>query len=147
LFRIFKLSRYVGESEILMAAMRASRPKITVFLVGVLTTIVIIGALMYMVEGPEHGFTSIPQSIYWAVVTLTTVGYGDIAPQTTLGKMLASGVMILGYGVLAVPTGIVTAEITQATRGGGRRCESCGAVGHHQISNYCHICGGELIGV
>src|SRR5687768_14720560 len=113
IFRIFKLSRYVGEGQNLARALKASQHKIIVFLLVVLTSVIIVGALMYVVEGPEYGFTSIPTSIYWAIVTMTTVGYGDIAPQTALGQTLASVVMILGYGIIAVPTGIVSAEMVQ----------------------------------
>ncbi|QOJ00699.1 MAG: ion transporter [Phycisphaeraceae bacterium] len=116
LFRILRLAEYVGESEHLAAALRASRPKIVVFVITLLTVVVILGAVMHLVEGPETGFTSIPQSMYWAVVTMTTVGYGDLIPTTPVGKMVASVVMILGYGLLAVPTGIVTSELTMRSR-------------------------------
>ena len=118
-FRILKLSRYLGEATVLTSALRASRFKIIVFVSTVLTLVVIIGSVMYLVEGAANGFTSIPVSIYWAIVTLTTVGYGDISPQTPLGQMLASALMIVGYGVIAVPTGIVTAELTRAAGQGG----------------------------
>jgi voltage-gated potassium channel len=111
IFRIFKLSRYVGEGQNLAKALNSSKHKIIVFLVTVLTSVIIFGALMYLIEGPKNGFTSIPISIYWAIVTMTTVGYGDIAPQTALGQTLASIIMILGYGIIAVPTGIVSAEM------------------------------------
>ncbi len=110
-FRILKLAQYVGEARVLVLALRAARFKITVFVFTVLTIVVIVGALMYLVEGPASGFTSIPAGVYWAVVTLTTVGFGDITPQTPLGQTLATVVMIMGYGIIAVPTGIVTAEI------------------------------------
>ncbi|HEX6178834.1 MAG TPA: ion transporter, partial [Thermoanaerobaculia bacterium] len=110
IFRVFKLTEYLHEAGFLMNALRASRRKIFVFLFTVITLVVLIGALMYMIEGPAHGFTSIPTAMYWAIVTLTTVGYGDLAPQTPAGKLLASFVMILGYAIIAVPTGIVTSE-------------------------------------
>jgi len=113
-FRILKLSRYLGEASVLTDALRAGRFKITVFLFTVLTIVVIVGSVMHLVEGGQNGFTSIPTSIYWAIVTLTTVGYGDIAPRTPLGKFISSALMIVGYGVIAVPTGIVTAELTRA---------------------------------
>lgn len=113
-FRVLKLYHFLGEAQILGRALRQSAAKITVFLGTVVTLIFIVGSLMYLIEGPEHGFTSIPVSIYWAIVTLTTVGYGDIAPQTVLGQMLASIVMIMGYGIIAVPTGIVSVELSRA---------------------------------
>ncbi len=113
-FRILKLAHYVHEARVLGTALQASREKIIVFLMAVLSLVIILGTIMYWVEGPENGFTSIPRSIYWAIVTLTTVGYGDIAPATPLGQFISSLVMILGYGILAVPTGIVTSELTHA---------------------------------
>ncbi|MEA3247376.1 MAG: ion transporter [Gemmatimonadota bacterium] len=144
-FRVLKLATYVSEAALLMRALRASRQKITVFLVGVVTLVITVGALMYLVEGAEHGFTSIPRSIYWAIVTLTTVGYGDVAPQTTLGQMLASLVMILGYGIIAVPTGIVTVEISAAARqAAGRRCPTCTVDGHAGDARFCRVCGAGL---
>jgi len=149
-FRVLKMGRYVRESSILTQALRASRQKITVFLVTVVSLVVIIGAIMYLVEGrvAESGFTSIPQSMYWAIVTLTTVGYGDISPQTVLGQFLASIVMVLGYGIIAVPTGIVSVELAEAARGqGGRRqlgCTACGATGHSSDALFCRRCGEEL---
>lgn len=146
IFRIFKLGRYVGEGEILMRAMRASRPKILVFLWTVLAIVVIVGSVMYLIEGEENGFTSIPVAIYWAIVTLTTVGYGDLAPQTTAGRVLASGLMIVGYGIIAIPTGIVSVELADAQR---RRvttqaCPSCGAQGHDPSARFCGQCGAML---
>ena len=130
----------------LHAALRASSRKIIVFLGGVLTVVLIVGALMYLVEGAENGFTSIPQSVYWAIVTMTTVGYGDLAPQTVLGKMLASAVMILGYGIIAVPTGIVTVEIAGALKHSTRTvaCRACGAEDHAVDADYCKYCGSKL---
>ncbi|PTA66892.1 ion transporter [Deinococcus arcticus] len=150
IFRVLKLVRYLSEASVLTQALRASLAKITVFLAVVLTLVVILGTLMYVVEGPEHGFTSIPTSIYWAIVTLTTVGYGDIAPKTPLGKALASGVMILGYGIIAVPTGIVTVGLTQAQRSARREaaqvmtCARCGLWPHEPDARYCRRCGEGL---
>lgn len=146
-FRILKASRYLGEAGILMRALRASREKIIVFLVTVLTLVLIIGSAMYLVEGPENGFDNIPIAIYWAIVTLTTVGYGDIAPGTALGKSLSAMVMILGYAIIAVPTGIVTTEISRASsqaRASEVRCASCGATGHAADAVHCRICGEPL---
>ena len=141
-FRIFKLSEYVAESEQLARALSASRRKISVFLTAVVALIVVIGAAMYLVEGPQNGFTSIPVSMYWAVVTLTTVGYGDLAPQTPFGRILASLVMILGYGIIAVPTGIVSAEIARS----GRRapCAACGSRPLDADARFCARCGTAL---
>lgn len=146
-FRLLKLSEYVAEADTLRHALRASRRKISVFISAVLLLVVIIGALMYVIEGEAHGFTSIPISIYWAIVTLTTVGYGDLSPRTPLGQMLASIVMILGYGIIAVPTGIVTVELTQAVRQrtiSRQSCPSCGAEGHDPDALYCKFCGATL---
>lgn len=146
-FRVFKLARYVGEASVLMRALRASRPKITVFLVAVLSVVLIVGSLMYLIEGgqPGSGFTSIPKSVYWTIVTMTTVGYGDIAPQTVPGQVLASAVMIVGYGIIAVPTGIVTAEIAVARREvTTQRCRNCGAEGHDPDAKHCKHCGEKL---
>jgi voltage-gated potassium channel len=146
-FRVLKLTEYTGEAQVIMRALRASRRKITVFVVTVLTLVTVIGALMYLVEGPQRGLTSIPVSIYWAVVTLSTVGYGDIAPATPLGQALASLVMILGYGIIAVPTGIVTVELTNATRRQRAAvCRVCGADDHGVDAAYCRICGSALPG-
>ena len=145
-FRILKLAQYVQEASVLTQALRASRHKITVFIATVLTVVVAVGSLMYMIEGPEHGFTSIPESVYWAIVTMTTVGYGDIAPATAAGKFIASALMIVGYGVIAVPTGIVTLELDRAARGGGpaRACPGCGSARHEADASYCKYCGTEL---
>ncbi|MCR9141505.1 MAG: ion transporter [bacterium] len=150
-FRVFKLVRYTSEAQILLTALRASRPKITVFLGTVLTMVVVIGSLMYIIEGEEHGFTSIPKSIYWAIVTLTTVGYGDITPQTAFGQFLSALVMITGYGIIAVPTGIVSAELAQAMRAHPntienftRSCTSCGGEGHDPDAVYCKHCAAAL---
>jgi voltage-gated potassium channel len=148
-FRVLKLAEYLSQGAVLAQALRASRQKIAVFLAAVVTLVVLIGSLMYVIEGEANGFTSIPVSMYWAIVTLTTVGYGDLAPQTGVGKTLASLVMILGYGIIAVPTGIVTAEIAQASRGTPpprpeRRCPSCGADAHAEDARFCRRCGTGL---
>lgn len=146
IFRVLKLARYVGEANLLVSAIKASSRKITVFLFSIVTIVVVLGSLMYMVEGAEHGFTSIPISIYWAIVTLTTVGYGDLSPQTDLGRTLAVVVMIMGYSIIAVPTGIVTAELSQAYRRGvtTRSCIHCSREGHDLDAKYCKYCGEEL---
>lgn len=147
-FRIFKLARYVGEANVLARALRASREKITVFVVVVLTLVLIIGTAMYLIEGPEHGFVDIPISIYWAVVTLTTVGYGDLTPKTTLGQFLSAGVMILGYAIIAVPTGIVTTELSRTMWEGRDRqvvtCPECGLTRHEVDAEFCRRCGEQL---
>jgi voltage-gated potassium channel len=146
-FRVLKLAHFLTEAHVLGQALRSSMRKIVVFLVTVSTLVVVIGALMYVVEGAEHGFTSIPQSMYWAVVTLTTVGYGDISPKTPLGQALASVVMILGYGIIAVPTGIVTAELTAGRTPApvsGQACPTCGAEGHGTDARFCRRCGSAL---
>tara|TARA_B100001248_G_scaffold254447_1_gene232849 strand:+ start:1428 stop:2243 length:816 start_codon:yes stop_codon:yes gene_type:complete len=146
-FRLFKLSRYVGEGDILIKALKASRYKIVVFLVTVFGLAVTVGALMYVIEGQEHGFTSIPKGIYWAIVTITTVGYGDISPQTPLGQALAMVVMIMGYGIIAVPTGIVSVELAEAKRTTlfTETCGHCMTEGHEKDAKYCRICGEPLI--
>ncbi|MEM9065931.1 MAG: ion transporter [Planctomycetota bacterium] len=146
-FRILKLARFVSEGGQLLLAVKNSLPKVSVFLVAVLTTVIIVGTIMYLVEGPENGFTSIPQSVYWAIVTMSTVGYGDLAPATPLGKTLASIVMIIGYGVLAVPTGIVTAEIGRADRTkkiSTKACADCSLGGHDPDAEFCKRCGARL---
>ncbi|HYD53329.1 MAG TPA: ion transporter, partial [Gemmatimonadaceae bacterium] len=145
-FRILKLAEYVQQAGVLSAALRASRYKITVFVTAVLSIVVVVGSLMYLIEGPEHGFTSIPTAVYWAIVTLTTVGYGDLAPATPLGKSLASALMILGYGVIAVPTGIVTLELDRAARvpTKPRPCPGCGVAKHDVDAAFCKFCGTQL---
>lgn len=147
-FRIFKLTLYIEEYTRLGEALAASRRKILVFLSVVLMLILILGTVMYVVEGPENGYTSIPMAMYWATVTMTTVGYGDITPQTVLGKSIASFMMLLGWGILAVPTGIVTAEMTarRNDRHYGLReaCASCGSTGHDPEARFCKDCGAEL---
>lgn len=146
-FRVLKLAHFLGEAHSLYAALRASSRKIVVFLGAVLTIVLIVGAAMYLIEGPQSGFTSIPKSVYWAIVTMTTVGYGDLTPQTVPGKFLASVVMILGYGIIAVPTGIVSVEIAtslkQATH--TQSCTECGAEGHAIDARFCKYCGAELV--
>lgn len=148
-FRVLKMARYVGESHVLFDAMRQARPKITVFLVGVLAIVVIVGTLMYLLEGDVDNtpFTSIPISVYWAIVTLTTVGYGDVVPQTVVGKLLASGVMVLGYAIIAVPTGIISAEIAQLSNRGKSTPKSCAGCSAEVVvdgAKYCHACGESL---
>ena len=144
-FRILKLAQFLGEAQLLVTALRASRRKITVFLGGIVTVVVIVGALMYLIEGEAHGFTSIPKSMYWAVVTMTTVGYGDLAPRTPLGQLVAALLMILGYGIIAVPTGIVSVELAHAGRPVSRQaCPACGAEGHDADATHCKYCGARL---
>jgi voltage-gated potassium channel len=146
IFRILKLAEYLQESHTLGRALWAARRKISVFLLTVVTVVVIVGAIMYVVEGPARGFSDIPTSIYWAVVTMTTVGYGDIAPQTALGKTLATIVMLLGYGIIAVPTGIVTLELSRAgaPQVSTQACPTCGRQGHDMDARHCKYCGGTL---
>ena len=146
IFRVLKLVQYLGEARQLGQALRASRRKIIVFLFTVLTLVIIFGAIMYVVEDNETGFTSIPQSVYWAIVTLTTVGYGDISPQTAIGQTIAAIIMIIGYGIIAVPTGIVTAELSQVYKKGvsTQACQVCSAEGHDPDANHCKYCGAEL---
>jgi voltage-gated potassium channel len=144
-FRILKAAQFLSEAQVLTTALRASRRKITVFLAGIVTTVLIAGALMYVIEGEEHGFSSIPRSMYWAVVTMTTVGYGDIAPRTPLGQFVASCLMILGYAIIAVPTGIVSVELAHAGRPVSRQaCPACGAEGHDADASHCKYCGEHL---
>lgn len=145
-FRVLKLVSFLGEAEVLLIALRASWPKITVFLGAVLSTVVIMGSVMYMVEGEANGFDSIPRGMYWAVVTMTTVGFGDITPRTTPGQFIASVLMIMGYGVLAVPTGIVSVELAAATRHSfnPQACPGCGAQGHDLDAVHCKFCGTRL---
>ena len=144
-FRVLKMVHYLSEAQTLARAMRASVRRITVFLFTVLTLVVILGSLMYMIESPDAGFTSIPRSIYWTIVTLTTVGYGDISPQTPLGQALASVIMIIGYAIIAVPTGIVTVELAHASRRvSTQACPACGAEGHDPDARHCKFCGARL---
>ena len=147
-FRILKLTRYVSESNKLMKAMRASRAKISVFLYFLIIICVLFGTLMYLVESDESGFTSIPESIYWCIVTLTTVGYGDIAPITPIGQFIAAFIMVLGYGIIAVPTGIVSAEFVmqkpKKIDTNTQHCPHCSNDNHKDKAIYCHKCGGVL---
>lgn len=146
-FRILKLTRYLGASGKLISALKASRIKISVFLFSVMVITIILGTIMYLIEGPENGFTNIPHSMYWAIVTLTTVGYGDLAPHTPLGQFIASLVMILGYGIIAIPTGIVTSEMTkQDTKihTNTQSCSTCSFDKHMDNAEFCHQCGGKL---
>ena len=156
IFRIFKLTAYISEYQALLSALAASSRKIFVFISVVATVVIVMGSLMYVIEGPEHGFTSIPVSIYWAVTTMTTVGYGDISPQSPLGQFITSLMMLVGWGTLAVPTGIVTTEIALHHRAGRdalpipgmdgdtRICSSCGEDAHSARAQYCHQCGAPL---
>lgn len=144
IFRILKLSRYVTESKVIITALKASRTKISVFLYTVVMMVIIIGTIMYLVEGEEGGFTSIPRGIYWAIVTLTTVGYGDIAPVTPIGQLIASFVMILGYAIIAVPTGIVTSEFALVAKNKKittQVCPNCLLEDHDHEAIYCMLCG------
>lgn len=145
-FRVLKLVQYMHESQLLMQALWSSRRKITVFLFAVFTLVIIFGSCMYIIEGEENGFTSIPKSVYWAIVTMTTVGYGDISPQTNLGQMLASVIMIMGYGIIAVPTGIVTAELTHMAglKSFNKVCQDCSCEDHEQDAKFCKKCGKKL---
>ena len=146
IFRIFKLTEYVTEYVHLGAALAASRRKIFVFLSGVLMIVMVLGTLMYVVEGPANGFTSIPTSIYWAISTMTTVGFGDITPKTDLGRFITSIMMLMGWGTLAVPTGIVTAELasSRTEQITTRTCKECMSEGHGATDQYCRHCGAKL---
>jgi voltage-gated potassium channel len=145
IFRLFKLARFVGEADILGKALGASRHKIIVFLTGAFSIVLFMGALMYLVEGEASGYTSIPKSMYWAIVTMTTVGYGDLVPQTDMGKFIASLLMIMGYGILAVPTGIVSVEIANASRHPNTlTCPQCLLEGHALDAHYCRVCSHKL---
>ena len=145
IFRIFKLSRYLRGANVMQIALKSSRPKIIVFLLSVILIVIILGTLMYIVEGQKNGFENIPKSIYWSVVTLTTVGYGNVVPVTTVGKFLASIIMILGYGIIAVPTGIVSAAIAKSvTKVTTQVCRSCSKEGHDSNAKYCKFCGFKL---
>jgi voltage-gated potassium channel len=155
IFRILKLVKFLGEASQLKAALKASRTKIAVFIYVVLILSVIMGTIMYLIESNEAGFTSIPRSIYWTIVTLTTVGYGDIAPQTNLGQFIATIIMVLGYGIIAVPTGIVTVEFSKhgkedtnnksVVHTSTQVCETCNAEGHRDNAKHCYNCGDEIL--
>jgi len=147
IFRILKLGRFIGASDNFLKALKASKAKIAVFLFFVVILCVILGTVMYMIEGGENGFTSIPRSVYWAVVTLTTVGYGDIAPHTPFGQFIASIIMILGYGIIAIPTGIVSSEMTKANQEvntNTQSCTDCLEDTHQDDATFCHKCGTHL---
>ena len=147
IFRVFKLAKYLGEAQYLMQALVTSRRKIIVFLFAILNIVVIIGALMYLIEGDEHGFTSIPHSVYWAIVTITTVGYGDIAPETPFDQALAALMMIMGYAIIAVPTDIVSAELALGARQQNVSTQCCpaySAEGHDTSAVHCKYCGSAL---
>ena len=146
IFRIFKLVQYLSEAKLLVQALRASRRKITVFIFTVFTLVIIFGCLMYLLEDPADGFTSIPRSIYWAIVTLTTVGYGDISPKTGMGQAVSAIIMIIGYAIIAVPTGIVTVELSHAfhKKLTTQACPTCSAEGHDSDAKHCKFCGEKL---
>ncbi len=148
-FRVLKVMRMLGEANQLLNALKSSAAKITVFMGAVLTIVVVMGAMMHLIEGEVNGFSSIPRGMYWAIVTMTTVGYGDIAPKTVPGQAVAAVLMLLGYGILAVPTGIVSAEFVQAIKGGSSEqlitCQECAAAGHRDDANFCRVCGTELV--
>ena len=147
IFRVLRMVRYVGEAELITQALIASRRKITVFVASVLCLVLIFGSFMYLIEGGNNpGFASIPDSLYWAVTTMTTVGYGDITPESALGRALATVIMIMGYGIIAVPTGIVTLELNEANRRAAntRTCPACSAEGHTHEATYCWRCGQHL---
>lgn len=156
-FRVLKLVRYLGEARTLGRALAASRYRIAVFLITVLTLVVVLGSFMYLIEGSDAGFTSIPESVYWAVVTVTTVGFGDITPDTPLGQFLASLLMLMGYGLIAVPTGIVSVELAQAAHAAGRTkaalgvrilvCSACHSGGHDEDARFCKKCAGTVVEV
>ena len=150
-FRILKLVQYIGEAEVLVATLKASRFKIVVFLITVMSIVVVIGSIIYLIEGPENGFTSIPRGLYWSVVTLTTVGYGDVTPQTPIGQALAAMLMVLGYALIAVPTGLFSAEFVQqneshkkASNTPVRSCSGCGNLEKEHQAGYCRYCGQKL---
>lgn len=146
IFRVFKLVRYLSEATLLLRSMYAARRKVLVFFTAVLVLCVIFGSLMFLVEGPDNGFTSIPRSIYWTIVTITTVGYGDITPQTVIGQIIATMAMLTGYSIIAIPTGIFTAEIAREmiTESNNRQCNVCNRIGHHAEAEYCFQCGVTL---
>jgi voltage-gated potassium channel len=148
MFRVLKMARHFGQANVLLNALRASSPKIAVFLFAILTLVSIEGTVMYLLEGAHNpGFSSIPQSIYWGIVTITTVGYGDVAPLTVAGKVLASFIMLTGFSIIAVPTGIVSAELGRElsqVRMDRRRCVECGWAGHDPAANFCKHCGRQL---
>ncbi len=150
-FRVLKLMRYSEEARLLFRAVAAARRKIQIFFAVVLVLATVFGSLMFVVEGPKHGFTSIPKSIYWTIVTITTVGYGDITPETVVGQLIATLAMLTGYSIIAIPTGIISAELVQDSwrnrdpaEAGIRTCAACGAEGHRGDASYCRDCGAAL---
>ncbi len=147
IFRIFKLTHFLTEMQFLKVAMQGSLKKISIFMLLVLSLVIILGSVMYLVEGRENGFNNIPESIYWAIVTITTVGYGDISPVTPLGKFIASCIMFIGYGIIAVPTGIITTEMALVMRQrnhGHETCPGCGKEGHDKDARFCKYCASAL---
>jgi len=146
IFRVLKLALYLNEAQFMARALRASGRKIVVFFATVITLVVVFGSVMYVVEGGTRGFTSIPRSVYWAIVTMTTVGYGDISPQTALGQAIASVIMLFGYAIIAVPTGIVASEMSRAQAGpvSTQVCPQCAAEGHDADARHCKFCGAAL---
>ncbi len=146
IFRVFKMARHLSEANLLLRSIYQSRRKVLVFFTAVLILSIIFGSLMFLVEGPESGFTSVPKSIYWTIVTITTVGYGDITPQTVFGQIIATMVMLTGYSIIAIPTGILTAEISSEMKKerNTRRCSNCNRSGHHNDASYCYHCGVQL---
>jgi voltage-gated potassium channel len=146
IFRVFKLVKYLSEAKMLVLALKASRRKIIIFLFTVLTLVIIFGSLMYLIESDNQSFSSIPRSIYWAIVTLTTVGYGDIAPQNPLGQTVAAVIMVLGYAIIAVPTGIITVEYSRVAQKeiSTQACPQCSAEGHDVDAKFCRLCGAKL---
>ncbi|WP_434357012.1 ion transporter [Parasalinivibrio latis] len=148
IFRVLKLMRYLQESDVLLSALKMSSRKIFIFFFSVMVLVTVFGSLMFVIEGPEHGFTSIPYSIYWAIVTMTTVGYGDIVPQTDIGKALASLTMLMGYSIIAVPTGIITAHMGQHLTRQRQliRCPNCSKSDHDADADYCKYCGSSIAG-
>jgi len=147
IFRILKLARYIGASNKLLVALSASKAKIAVFLFFIVIICTILGTVMYMIEGEENGFTSIPTSVYWAIVTLTTVGFGDITPLTPFGQLIASVIMILGYGIIAIPTGIVSSEMTKIDKinTNTQSCPTCLTDNHKDNAEFCYKCGSKII--
>lgn len=146
-FRVLKLARYLTEANMLKTAIHASQHKITVFLGAVFTVVIIVGSVMYLIEGPTSGFTSIPRSMYWAIVTMTTVGYGDITPQTPLGQTLSAILMVFGYGLIAVPTGIVSVEIAKVSSADDistQACPDCSKSGHAIDAKFCKYCSARI---
>ena len=145
MFRVLKMARHMDEASTIMRSLLISRAKITVFIFAVFCMMVIMGTLMYMIEGEQNGFTNIPQSIYWAIVTITTVGYGDVSPHTPAGKILASMAMLIGYAIIAVPTGIITADLMRESRVNLKACPRCGNAENQTSARYCHQCGERLV--